>query len=135
MKNISYLSGGVIFGFGLALSGMVKPEIIISFLELKDLGLLLVMGSGTAVTMLGFWLIPKIKKRAVNKKPFRLRVQTLDKKLIVGSSIFGIGWGLSGLCPGAAIASIGVGNYPVIIALLSMVIGSYTWGFLYSKKN
>ena len=90
------LVSGALFGFGLAVSTMVEPEIVRGFLLWKDMGLLLVLG---------------------------------------GAAIFGVGWGLSGLCPGPAIAGIGVGNWPIVIALAAMIVGAYVQGRFFPGKT
>lgn len=131
MKNwAAYLLSGTVFGFGLALSGMTKPEVVLSFLHLEDLGLALVLGVGVLVTLLGFWLVPRMRRRACDGSKFSLRKQKVDGNLIVGSTLFGVGWGISGLCPGAAIASIGTGNWPILYAFVGMFAGVYLYGLV-----
>lgn len=128
MKKLAVFIGAGIFGFGLALSGMVKQEVVLSFLQLKDLGLLFVMGGGIAVTMLTYQLVPRLRKKPLLGGFFDTYAQKTNKNTIIGAVIFGIGWGVSGLCPGSAFASVGVGNYPVLIGITAMFIGSYIQG-------
>ena len=103
MKLVTFLIGGAVFGFGLAYSGMSRPEVVLDFLELRDLGLMLVMGGAIAVTMpvFGLWKKPLLAR---DPEPFRARS---DLRRVFGSVLFGVGWGISGVCPGAAFASIG----------------------------
>lgn len=128
IRNFVIFVGGIIFGFGLAYGGMSKPEIVLSFLHLKDYGLVLLMGSATVTTFFAVNLVPKIIKKPVFGEEYNPRVRVLTRDTILGAIIFGVGWGLSGLCPGAALSSLGVGNYPVLLGILSMFLGAYTMG-------
>lgn len=123
--------GGNLFGFGLAFSHMTQPEVVLSFLQFTDLGLMFVMGAGAGVTGLAFYFIPKTRAVApLTKKPYSRRLRSFDSNIITGGIIFGIGWGLSGMCPGAAYASVGIGNYPIVLGILGMFIGAYVQGAL-----
>jgi uncharacterized membrane protein YedE/YeeE len=125
-------TGGLLFGFGLAFGGMSKPEIVLSFLQLKDLGLLILLGSSAFVTAITINLIPKVLKNPFLGGEFKKRKRTLSKRTLIGAAIFGIGWGLSGQCPGSAMASIGVGNFPILLGVASMFLGSYIMGKYFS---
>ncbi|MFC1487602.1 DUF6691 family protein [Thermoproteota archaeon] len=107
---------------------MAKQEIVLSFLQLKDLGLLLLLGGSAAVTALTINVIPKILKKPVLGGVFKKRKRTLTQRTIIGAIIFGVGWGLSGLCPGSAMASLGVGNLPSLIGIGGMFLGAYIMG-------
>jgi uncharacterized membrane protein YedE/YeeE len=128
MRNIIIFIGGLFFGFGLAFGGMAQQEIVLSFLQLKDLGLILLLGSSAGVTALIINLIPKMLKKPVLGGEFGRRRRTLNKRTIIGATIFGVGWGLSGQCPGSSMASLGVGNLPVLIGIASMFLGAYVMG-------
>ncbi|HLC84580.1 MAG TPA: DUF6691 family protein [Candidatus Nanoarchaeia archaeon] len=132
-QGVSILLGGVIFGFGLALSGMTKPELVLSFLQLRDLGLLFVMGGAVVVAMIAFQLGPRLMKKPLFANQFGQNKKVLDKNTIIGAAIFGLGWGISGLCPGSAIASLGTGNFPVLIGVVAMFLGAYLQGILADK--
>ena len=127
--------GGIVFGLGLAFSGMAIPEVVLSFLYLEDFGLLLVMGAALSVTFLAFQLIPK-----VFKKPL-ICGETFDghdgfpitRQSVVGAIIFGIGWGISGLCPATSITAVGMGNWPVALGVLGMFIGALIYGSIRSS--
>jgi uncharacterized membrane protein YedE/YeeE len=129
-QNIVVLIGGILFGFGLAYSGMTKQEIVLSFLQLKDLGLTLVLGGAAAVTFLAVNIVPRYLKTPLLGGEFKPRRRILSRNLIVGAIIFGIGWGLSGQCPGSAVASLGTGNLYVLVGLAAMFIGAYLRGVL-----
>lgn len=122
------LLGGVLFGFGLALSTMVSPEVVLSFLRLQDLGLMLVMGGAVAVTVLAYQLAPRFFKRPLLGEHFEQRAAKLDRSTLVGAAIFGVGWGICGVCPGPAIAGLGVGNLDMLWTLAGMLMGAFAQG-------
>jgi uncharacterized membrane protein YedE/YeeE len=127
-RNIAIYIGGILFGFGLAYSGMTKPEIVLSFLRQEDLGLILLMGGAACVTFVAINIIPKFLKKPILGGVFKPRIRKLNWNTIIGAAIFGVGWGISGMCPGSAVASLGTGNYFIIIGLASMFIGAYLRG-------
>jgi uncharacterized membrane protein YedE/YeeE len=122
------LIGGMLFGFGLALSTMVSPEVVLSFLRLQDFGLMLVMGGAVAVTVVVYQLAPRLLKRPFLADSFAQRQAKLDRNTLVGAAIFGLGWGICGVCPGPAIAGLGVGNLDMLWALGGMLVGAYAQG-------
>lgn len=122
--------GGALFGFGLSYSGMVFPEVVLKFLNFQDFGLMLVMGGAVMVTLLFYQIAPRFLKHPLLAKQFDTRIITVDKKLLIGSAIFGIGWGICGVCPGPAIAGLGIGNFDLLWALLGMFGGAYLQGYL-----
>lgn len=128
VKHIIVFIGGMLFGFGLAFGGMSKQEIVLSFLQLQDLGLLLLLGGSALVTAVTINLIPKILKKPILGGEFKKRTRTLTKRTIIGAIIFGLGWGISGLCPGSAMASLGIGNLPSLIGIAGMFLGAYIMG-------
>lgn len=126
LRNVSALIAGLIFGLGLVVSQMVNPAKVISFLDIFgnwDPSLAFVMGGGLIVTFIGYRLVwQKSKPFAADK--FQVPGnRTIDKKLAMGAILFGIGWGLVGLCPGPAIAALFIGGLPVIIFLGAMALG------------
>jgi uncharacterized membrane protein YedE/YeeE len=133
LRYIIVFIGGLFFGFGLAFGGMAQQEIVLSFLQLKDLGLILLLGSSAGVTALIINLVPKMLKTPVLGGEFGRRRRTLNKRTIIGATIFGVGWGLSGQCPGSSMASLGVGNLPVLIGIASMFLGAYVMGRFFTK--
>jgi uncharacterized membrane protein YedE/YeeE len=125
------LLGGGVFGFGLALSEMAKPEVVLAFLQLADFGLLLVMGGASVVAGTAILLATRSRYRApLTGTQFRRRLRSFDQQVVLGGGIFGIGWGLSGICPGAAYASLGLGNVTILYAIVGMFIGAYIQGRL-----
>lgn len=127
-RNAVVFVGGVAFGFGLALGGMAKPEVVLSFLQLKDLGLLLLLGSAMGTTFVAINIVPRFVKKPVLGGEFKPRVRELTRNTVVGAAVFGVGWALSGQCPGSALSSLGVGNYPVLLGIAAMFLGAYVMG-------
>ena len=121
--------GGLIEGFGLAYSGMARPEVVLDFLQFDDLGLVFVMGGAAVVSGIVFFVVPRLRDHApLTGDRYGRRVKSMDRNVAVGGVIFGVGWGLSGICPGAAYASLGVGNLTILWALAGMVLGAYVQG-------
>ncbi|WP_132057743.1 DUF6691 family protein [Halorussus amylolyticus] len=124
------LLGGLIFGFGLGYSHMARPEVVLDFLQFDDLGLVFVMGGAAVVSAFTFALGTRVLDRApLTGKPYTRRLKSLDRNVLVGGGIFGVGWGVSGICPGAAYASLGVGNVPILWAIAGMFVGAYVQAF------
>lgn len=132
---LGMLLGGALFGYGLAYSGMVSPEVVLRFLTLQDFGLMLVMGGAVAVTVIVYQLAPRWLKRPVLAEGFEKRITLLDRNTLVGAALFGVGWGLSGVCPGPAIAGLGGGNVKLLWALVGIFAGAYLQGLWASRAN
>lgn len=116
MKYLSSLITGLLFGIGLGLSGMMSPEKVINFLDVTgtwDPSLALVMGGALMVTLISFPLVLKRKHPLFEKEFFVPQVKEIDHFVTVGPAIFGIGWGLSGICPGPGIANLATFSTPV----------------------
>lgn len=127
-QNIVLFVGGLIFGFGLAWGGMSKPEVVLSFLLLEDFGLVLLMGAATATTFVAINIVPRFMEKPVLGGEFKPRVRAFNRNTILGAVVFGVGWGISGQCPGSALASLGIGNVPVLIGIAAMFAGAYAMG-------
>jgi uncharacterized membrane protein YedE/YeeE len=128
------LVGGLIFGFGLAYSRMARPEVVLDFLQFEDFGLVFVMFGGAAVVGVTYYLAPRLLDGALlTGEPFERRLKSMDRNVIIGGTIFGVGWGISGICPGAAYASLGIGNVTIIWAIVGMFVGAYLQGYWRSR--
>jgi len=121
---------GAVFGGGLYLAGMTNPSKIVNFLDIAgtwDPSLIFVMGGAIPVAAIGFFIL---KKRA---KPLifdEIQVPThgvIDQPLVIGSILFGIGWGVSGLCPGPAFASVLLEPAIIIPYLVALILGSLAY--------
>ena len=124
-KIISLVSG-IIFGIGLVISGMTNPEKVIGFLSIThnwDASLIFVMSGGIITAGPFFYLMRNRQTSSLGNQIDLPKKQKLDKKIIIGASLFGVGWGLVGLCPGPAIAAIATFDPIIIVFLLSMAAG------------
>lgn len=123
---LAALVSGVVFGVGLAISGMTDTQRVQNFLDVAgqwDATLLFVMGSGLLTTFIGYQLM--LKRPAPLFAPvFSLPTKTgVDKPLWLGAALFGIGWGLVGYCPGPAVASLSYGYSPTLVFVPAMLVG------------
>jgi uncharacterized membrane protein YedE/YeeE len=126
---------GAMFGFGLALSTMIQPEVVLSFLRFNDFGLLLVLGGAVLVTLAAYQLAPRRMTRPVLEPTFGKHPSAMNRDTLLGAAIFGVGWGLSGVCPGPAIAGVGAGNWPLVWALLGLAAGAYVHGRFFGRPD
>lgn len=133
-KFLAVLVSGVLFGFGLALSTMVSPEVVLGFLRFRDFGLMLVMGGAVCVTVLAYQLAPRLLGRPLLGDHFSARPSALDRDTFLGAALFGIGWGLCGVCPGPAIAGLGTGNWALLVPLAGIAVGAYVQGWLQDRS-
>jgi uncharacterized membrane protein YedE/YeeE len=132
LKMLVNLFAGTLFGLGLAISGMVNPQKVIGFLDFAgdwDPTLALVFGGALLVAIPAFRLILK-RPRPVLAEKFDLPTKKdVDARLLAGAAIFGIGWGLAGLCPGPAVTALASGLAPVFAFVAAMLAGMaiYKW--------
>lgn len=126
MVNIAALVSGLIFGWGLILAGMANPEKVLAFLDIAgawDPSLALVMGEAVAVASLAFALARR-RRRSYLGLPMNLPVsRVIDKRLVLGSLAFGMGWGMAGICPGPALVLLGSGSGKGIVFVAAMLLG------------
>ena len=127
--------GGVVFGVGLALSGLTSQEIVLEFLRLEDLGLALAMGAALAVATPVYLLLPRLRARPLLRSTFDRLPRHVRPHHVIGGVVFGIGWGFAGVCPGAAIASLATGNAKILLAILGMSIGAYLQGVVAERAE
>ena len=122
----SALTSGLIFGLGMAISGMTNTDRVQSFLDVTgawDPTLAFVMGSGLLVTFIGYKLILK-NPAPLFAESFSLPTKKdIDKPLIIGAIMFGVGWGLVGYCPGPAIAGLSYGYGATLLFVPTMIAG------------
>lgn len=120
------LLAGIVFGVGLALSQMMNPAKVLGFLDIAgswDPTLGFVMAGGLVAAMPGYFMA---RRRRVPLVEDAFRIPTrkdIDAPLLAGSALFGIGWGLAGLCPGPAVAALGTGLRPALIFFAAMAAG------------
>lgn len=128
-------ASGVLFGAGLTISTMTRPESVLDFLTFRDLGLLFVLGSAVTINLLVFQLVPRIRKTALLGGVFQERPFKLDRSTLAGGAIFGIGWGLCGVCPGPALAAVGAGDGRLLVALAGIFAGAGLHGVWESVRK
>jgi uncharacterized protein len=129
-RNASALLAGLVFGLGLAISQMVNPKKVLDFLDVSgnwDPSLLLVIGGAVGVAMLAFRFVLK-RRQPLFESEFHLpRLAKVDRRLLVGSAIFGLGWGMGGYCPGPGIAALSAGSVDALVFVAGMVLGSLVY--------
>ncbi len=125
---LATVAGGALFGFGLALSTMVRPEVVLSFLRLQDWGLMLVMGGAVVVTLMAYRFIPVLLQKPLAGDYFHQHISVWNRDTLNGAALFGVGWGLCGVCPGPAIAGLGTGNWTLLWALMGIALGALAQG-------
>lgn len=123
---VSSFAVGLIFGFGLIAAGMANPQKVLAFLDIAgawDPSLGLVMGGAVAVGAIAFALV-RGRQHSLLGEPMRLpRTRGLDRRLVLGSLGFGIGWGLAGFCPGPALVALGAGSVKGLVFVVAMLVG------------
>ncbi len=126
MRAFTSLLAGLVFGFGLIIGGMTNPAKVQNFLDVTgswDPSLIFVMGGGIAVTMPAFAYL-KRQRRPLFAEAFSWPVRTdLDPRLLTGSTLFGLGWGLGGFCPGPALTALPSGAFGGVVFVLAMLAG------------
>jgi uncharacterized membrane protein YedE/YeeE len=123
---VAALLTGLLFGFGLALSGMMNPAKVIGFLDLAgawDPTLAFVMGGGLLVSLPGFWLVRR-RQGPLFGGAFQFPTRKdIDWKLIGGAALFGVGWGIAGFCPGPAVAALSTALPGVLLFMAALLAG------------
>ena len=126
MRFLTTLFAGLLFGTGLILSGMANPKKVQNFLDIFgswDPSLAFVMGGAILVTAPGFWVVQK-RTSPFFHDVFQLPARNdIDARLVTGAAIFGVGWGLGGLCPGPAVTSLLFFTPGVLIFVPAMLVG------------
>lgn len=127
-RHIVALVTGIIFGLGLAVSGMINPEKVLGFLDIAgnwDPSLALVMGGAVGVTLITFRAVLKLPKPLFGTRFEIPTSAAVDTPLLVGATIFGIGWGIAGYCPGPAIASLTMGTLEPVVFVAAFIVGNF----------
>jgi uncharacterized membrane protein YedE/YeeE len=120
------LVAGLTFGLGLALSGMLDPARVRGFLDIGgawDPSLVFVLGGAVSVSALGYGLSRRLPRPALAQTFDLPTSRRIDAPLVLGAALFGIGWGLSGFCPGPAVAALSTGAAPVFVFVTAMLLG------------
>jgi len=139
LRNLAALSAGLLFGLGLIVSGMADPAKVLGFLDLAgqwDPSLALVMGGAIAIGLPAFTLARK-RQRTLLGEPMQLpTARTIDRRLVLGSLLFGVGWGIAGICPGPALVLLGMASGKGLAFVLAMLAGMllFRWSERFRAK-
>lgn len=137
--NVIALLSGVIFGIGLSLSQMINPNKVLNFLDITgehfDPSLIFVMVGALSVAMVSFKWIRKLSVPLFGQH-FQLAKNTIiDKPLIIGGVIFGIGWGMTGYCPGPVVAGLGLFSLESVIVIAAICVGLFAYNALFERNH
>ncbi len=130
LDGFATLVAGSLFGFGLSWATMIRPEVVLSFLTFDDLGLMLVLAAATGLNLLVFQIVPRVRRQPLLGGAFETRPFKLDRRSLIGGALFGVGWGICGVCPGPALAGLGAGNTDLLIALAGIFAGALAHGLM-----
>ncbi|MFQ1699897.1 DUF6691 family protein [Loktanella agnita] len=129
---------GLIFGTGIAISGMANPAKVLNFFDIAgtwDPSLIFVMGGAVVTAFIGYKLVFG-RSAPILDTAFHLPTnRVIDAKLLGGSAVFGIGWGIAGFCPGGALPALGTGRWEVFLFTGAVIVGVFLAKFLQSRAN
>lgn len=141
-RNISQfgaaLASGIVFGFGLSLSGMLNPARVQGFLDIFgawDPSLAFVLGGAVVVAFIGVQAMKRMERPAFDDSFHLPTNNRIDAPLVIGSAIFGLGWGLGGFCPGPAVASLAIGLPETVLFVIAMLAGMTLHDKGWSKRT
>ncbi|PRY23218.1 hypothetical protein CLV78_105274 [Aliiruegeria haliotis] len=126
MRLLSVYLVGLVFGLGISISGMANPEKVLNFFDVAgtwDPSLAFVMGGAVAVAFAGYRFVLRRPGPTFDHMFHLPQNRRVDAKLLAGSAVFGVGWGIAGFCPGGAIPALGTGRIEVILFTLAMIGG------------
>lgn len=139
MKLMVTLLIGMIFGLGIAISGMANPAKVLNFFDLAgtwDPSLIFVMGGALITTAIGYQIVFRIRKSPLMDIAFLApKGKDIDTRLVVGSATFGIGWGIAGFCPGGAIPALGLGYSDTFVFMIALIAGIFIARLLNTKMS
>lgn len=124
---VAYLIG-IVFGLGISISGMANPAKVLNFFDVAgtwDPSLIFVMGGAVVVTFLGYRFVLKRPMPLFDRQFLLPGSNVIDLKLLGGSAVFGIGWGIAGFCPGGALPALGTGRTEVVLFTIALVAGIF----------
>ena len=138
LKNMIGLLAGLLFGIGLLISGMTDPAKVQGFLDVFgawDISLALVMGGGLMVALVGVQLAKRQQSSWIGTSIDMPSTTIINKKLLIGAMLFGIGWGLVGICPGPGVVLLGTGQWQAYVFIPAMIFGMIMYQWLEPKLN
>ncbi|WP_313760929.1 YeeE/YedE family protein [Rhizobium sp.] len=132
------VASGIVFGIGLSLSGMLNPVRVQGFLDVFgnwDPSLAFVLGGAVAVAFVGVQVMKRMRHPAFDDSFHLPTNRKIDAPLVIGSALFGLGWGMGGFCPGPAVASLSVGIPKTVLFVLAMLIGMTLYDRVWSTRT
>jgi len=138
MIVLSSLLAGLVFGLGLIVSGMANPAKVLGFLDIAgswDPSLAFVMGGAIGVGMVAFFVA---RQRTVSFIGAEMKLPTardIDRRLVIGSVLFGIGWGIGGFCPGPGLVAVGMGEVKALVFVAAMLVGMGAFELFERRKR
>ena len=136
--TLASLLAGLVFGLGLIVSGMANPAKVLGFLDLAgawDPSLALVMAGAIAVGSIAFAAAGRRTHSLIGAEMKLPSARHIDRRLVVGSTLFGIGWGLAGFCPGPALVAVGLGEVKALVFVAAMLVGMGVFEWLEHRKR
>lgn len=138
MLTVAAFFSGLVFGLGLIVSGMANPAKVLGFLDLAgawDPSLALVMAGAIAVGLAAFALARRRARSLLGAAMQLPTARAIDRRLVAGSLLFGVGWGLAGFCPGPALVALGMGATKALVFVAAMLAGMGLFEGLERRKN
>ena len=138
MFALSALLSGLVFGLGLIVSGMANPAKVLGFLDLAgewDPSLALVMAGAIAVGFFAFLIAKKRTRSFIGAEMKLPTASAIDSRLLVGSALFGAGWGVAGFCPGPGLVAVGMGEPKALVFVAAMLTGMVIFSWLEKRKS
>ncbi|MBE0453699.1 DUF6691 family protein [Roseovarius autotrophicus] len=126
MRLLSAFLVGLIFGLGIAVSGMINPAKVLNFFDIAgtwDPSLAFVMGGALITTFIGYRFVLRRPAPVIEAKFLLPTRRDIDARLVGGSAVFGLGWGIAGFCPGAALPALGSGKWEVMVFVAALIAG------------
>lgn len=138
-ENLLALLAGLLFGLGLGLSQMIDRDRVLGFLDVTgvwDPTLLFVLGGAVTVTVIAFRFVLRRSQPILTEKFYLPTKKDIDKPLIIGAALFGVGWGIAGYCPGPGITALVLGMWNPVLFMVAFIVGSlsYQWYSMVSKR-
>jgi uncharacterized membrane protein YedE/YeeE len=138
-ENFLALLAGLLFGLGLGLSQMIDRDRVLGFLDVSgvwDPTLLFVLGGAVTVTVIAFRFVLRRPYPIFANQFYLPMKKDIDKLLVIGAAIFGVGWGIAGYCPGPGITALVLGVWNPVLFVVALVVGSltYRWSLTASKQ-
>ncbi len=133
MKNFVYMILGIAFGIVLVQSEVMSWFRIRNMFLFKEAHMYLIISSAIVVAMMSVWILKALKVKSLSGDVLSFKGKPWNKGIVFGGLIFGVGWAITGACPGPVFAQIGTGAYPAIFTLVGAVLGAYLYALLRGK--